>query len=383
MNNPLRQLTINREATVNPATPNYKQIRLRLSILLFLLFLGLITWQSWQWWSWVTTPVLTVKASKTDTTVQFQILPGTSVSEIGEDLEAAGLIRSATAWVIWARWLNLRERIFPDQKGAFQSGSFELSPTLSMAEIAERIWQGNVVQQRVLIPEGWTIQQMADYFQSLGLLERDKFLQASKKPPFELYSWLPKGLPHLEGFLYPDTYYLPNDSIKAETIIKLMLDRFEQVALPIYQKQRQQSPFSLLEWVTLSSIVEKESVVETERTKIAGVFTNRLQQQIPLGADPTVEYGLKIRQTPDQPLTLQQVNTPSPYNTYLNQGLPPTPIASPGQASLEAALQPEDTDFLYFVARYDGTHIFSRTLVEHEAAQEAIRSERESRPTDS
>jgi len=109
---------------------------------------------------------------------------------------------------------------------------------------------------------------------------------------------------------------------------------------------------------------------------IAGVFLNRLKKGIPLGADPTVEYALNIRQTPDRRLTLAEVRTPSPYNTYLNPGLPPGPIASPGLASLKAVLQPEQTDYLYFVARYDGTHIFSKTLAEHEAAQLQIIQER-------
>lgn len=126
--------------------------------------------------------------------------------------------------------------------------------------------------------------------------------------------------------------------------------------------------------MTLASIVEKESVVDEERGTIAGVFTNRLEQNIPLGADPTVEYGLGITQTPEQPLTWAQVGTPSPYNTYINPGLPPTPIASPGSASLEVTLNPEATEYLFFVARYDGTHVFSRTLAEHEAAKNAIRA---------
>jgi UPF0755 protein len=105
-------------------------------------------------------------------------------------------------------------------------------------------------------------------------------------------------------------------------------------------------------------------------------FLNRLKKGIPLGADPTVEYALNIRQTPDRRLTLAEVRTPSPYNTYLNPGLPPGPIASPGLASLKAVLEPEQTDYLYFVARYDGTHVFSKTLAEHEAAQLQIIQER-------
>ena len=155
-----------------------------------------------------------------------------------------------------------------------------------------------------------------------------------------------------------------------------MLKRFSVVALPLYQQNQQKTQFTLLEWVTLASIVEKEAVVAAERARIAGVFARRLREGIPLGADPTVEYGLGVQQTPDRPLTLNQVKTPSAYNTYLNPGLPPTPISSPGLANLEATLNPENTDYLYFVAKYDGTHVFSRTLQEHEAAQAAIRKER-------
>ncbi len=115
-----------------------------------------------------------------------------------------------------------------------------------------------------------------------------------------------------------------------------------------------------------------------KRTSLnCGVFLNRLKKGMPLGADPTIEYALGVQQTPDNPLTWDQVKTPSPYNTYIHSGLPPTPISSPGIASLKAALYPENTDYLYFVARYDSTHIFSRTLEEHQAAQTRIRDKRD------
>jgi UPF0755 protein len=190
--------------------------------------------------------------------------------------------------------------------------------------------------------------------------------------PRDRYPWLPEGIPHLEGFLFPDTYQLPAEGVTPEAAVDIMLRRFEAIALPLYQQAS--TDYSVLEWATLASIIEKESVVPEERGVIAGVFTNRLEQNIPLGADPTVEYGLGITQTKEQPLTWAQVAIPSPYNTYINPGLTPTPIASAGLASLEAALAPEPTEYLFFVARYDGTHVFSRTLTEHEAARDAIRA---------
>jgi UPF0755 protein len=339
---------------------------------------GLAAWQGWAWWSWATAPAVAqvntteVNATEVDTTaldaVQIAIPTGTSGQQIGQDLEAAGLIRSALAWKLWSRW-----QTFQDATGGFQAGTYAVSPSASMVDIAQLIWDGQVMQTSFTIPEGWNRQQIADYFQQQGFFSANDFLIATEQLPREQYPWLPNGIPHLEGFLFPDTYQIPLDGLSAATVVTIMLDRFESVALPIYQ-ETPNPDLSLLDWVTLGSIVEKESVVPEERHTIAGVFTNRLDLNMPLGADPTVEYGLGIQQTPEQPLTWAQVETPSPYNTYINRGLPPTPIANPGQASLAATLAPEDTEFLYFVARYDGTHVFSRTLAEHEAARDEIRA---------
>jgi UPF0755 protein len=339
-------------------------------LVLFPATIGVCAWQGWAWWSWASAAPLadtSPAAPPADTAIQVRIPEGTSAQQIGKDLEAVGLIRSTAAWNLWTRWQMLQDR-----SGSFLAGTYELSPGEPLETIAAKIWQGEVLQQSFTIPEGWSLQQMAKYFESEGFFTADAFLAAAAQVPYDRYPWLPAQLPHLEGFLYPDTYEVPK-AVTPETVVDLMLDRFEQVALPVYQQG--QSTYSLREWVTLASIVEKEAVVQAERPQIASVFARRLKEGITLGADPTVEYAFGIRQTPDQPLTLDQVNTPSPYNTYLNAGLPPTPIASPGLASLEASLQPADTEYLYFVARYDGTHVFSRTLAEHEAAQAAIQDE--------
>jgi UPF0755 protein len=331
-------------------------------------------WQGWSWWSWAIAPV---QSSATDAelpTVQIQIPEGTSAQQIGRDLAAAGLIRSPIAWNMWARWKEL-----VNQGGSFLAGTYALSPMDSMTDIADTIWQGDVLEGRITIPEGWSVEDMATSLEANGWFTAEEFLTATRQIQPSDYPWLPQAVfeatgANLEGFLYPDTYQA-NDTLTAQALVNQMLERFEQVALPIYEQQRSSSPFTLLEWVTLASIVEKEAVVSNERSLIAAVFARRLQEGIPLGADPTVEYALGIQQTPENPLTLDEVNTPSPYNTYLNAGLPPGPIASPGIASLEVSLVPEDTEYLYFVARYDGTHIFSRTLAEHEAAQAQIQDE--------
>lgn len=334
--------------------------------------LGLSTWLGWAWWSSTSAPSkLTVPSTTNETTkastVLFQIVPGTATQEIGRNLEAAGLIRSTTAWDLWARWLQ-----WQDSKGGFKAGTYQLSPSQPLSAIAEKIWTGEVVQRSFTIPEGWSLRQMATYFEKQGFFPAKDFLAAASQINRSQYPWLPDELPHLEGFLYPDTYKVNDERVTPQAVVEQMLNRFEQVALPLYQQGQNQTNLNLRQWVTLASIVEKEAVVPQERARIAGVFSKRLRQGQTLGADPTVEYGLGIQQTADQPLTLAEVNTPSPYNTYINPGLPPTPIASPGVASLKAALYPENTPYLYFVARYDGTHVFSRTLSEHQAAQAAI-----------
>lgn len=349
-------------------------------VLKWRLFLGLLpvtlviaAWTSWNWWNRASAPPQ-VQVTANATQAQIRIPPGTATQQIGRKLEAAGLIRSTQAWNLWAKWLH-----WQDPEGGFKAGTYQLSPTQPLSEIADKIWRGRVVQQSFTIPEGWSLRQMAAYFEEQGLFPATEFLAAANQIPRDRFPWLPDDIPYLEGFLYPDTYKISDDRVTPQAVVQQMLSQFQQVALPLYEQGKNQTNLDLKQWVTLASIVEKEAVVPQERSRIAGVFTARLRQELPLGADPTVEYALNLRQTVDRPLTYEQVNTPSPYNTYRNPGLPPTPIASPGIASLKAALYPENTPYLYFVARYDGTHVFSRTLAEHNAAQAAIRKQQEAR----
>ena len=346
-------------------------------LLLTLIFLGM-GWQGWRWWTWAKAPALSPETIEGETPplVQLDIPIGTPAQAIGDRLETLGIIRSATAWNLWSQWLMLRQRLHPEAHvGGFQAGVYQLSPTQSLAEVAQIIWQGQVQSIPITIPEGWSLQKMAAYFQGQGLFSAEAFLQVATQIPYDRFPWLPTNLPHLEGYLFPDTYELAYNDATPEAVINLMLKQFETVALPLLDQAN--SAFTLQEWVTLASIVEKEAVLPEERERISGVLLNRLDLGMPLQVDPTVEYGLGIQQTPDRPLTLEEVRTPSPYNTYINPGLPPTPIASPGEGSLASIFNPESHDYLYFVARYDGTHVFSRTLEEHEAAQEEIRSARE------
>ncbi len=336
-----------------------------LQSLIFLLALA-VGFGYWQWKTWLQP----VGGSEP---IQVVIEQGSSNRLIGQKLYQAGVIRSNLAWGLWSRTFG--------RDWVFQAGTYALDPNQDMVAVARQLRQGNVLQRRLTIPEGWRIEQMAAALAQRNWFAADTFIaMAQVIPPLD---WLPSDLNSLEGYLFPDTYLFPVEQVegslpdheKAQTVVNAMLQRFVSVALPLFRQHT--TPLSLHEWVTLASIVEREAVVPEERALIAGVFLNRLRQGIPLGADPTVEYALNIRQTPDRRLTYAEVRTPSPYNTYLNPGLPPGPIASPGLASLEAVLKPEQTDFLYFVARYDGTHVFSKTLAEHEAAQLQIIRERQ------
>lgn len=345
------------------------KLRWLLPLTLVPLCFGLGAWQGYRWWTWSISPL----SDRPDEIIRVEIPPGTPAQQIGQDLETAGVIRSADAWSLWVRWKNWRS-----ETGGFQAGTYDFNTAATALEIADQVWKGEVIQQRYTIPEGRAISEMAAYFEREGFFSAESFTEAASLISREDYPWLPENITTLEGFLYPDTYQAASGTLFPEEVVRQMLDRFETVALPVYREVTNTN-LGLLEWVTLGSIVEKEAVVPEERRLIAGVFTERLKKGMNLASDPTVEYALGIRQTVDKPLTYAQVETPSPYNTYLNPGLPPAPIASPGIASLKATLDPESTEYLYFMARYDGTHIFSRTLAEHEAAIDQVVRDLETR----
>ncbi len=304
--------------------------------------------------------------------IQIQIKPGASSQSIGQELAAKGAIKSPFAWKLWTSWQAKQG------KGSPKTGTYVVSPNQPLPIVAEQILDGKVIQTGFTVREGWNIKQMSEHFEKQGYFKADDFIAATKVIPNDKFTWLPDGITNLEGFLFPETYKVPTDSITPTGVVTQMLKQFEQIALPEYQKVAQTQKLNLLQWVSLASIVEKEAVVPIERPQIAGVFTSRLAKRMSLGSDPTVEYGLGIKQTADRPLTFAEVKRPNPYNTYINVGLPPGPISSPGIGSLKAVLNPDETDLLYFVAKYDGTHVFSKTLSEHEAATKSIRQQRQS-----
>jgi len=217
--------------------------------------------------------------------------------------------------------------------------------------------------QRVTIPEGYNTEQIIALLVQKGIGNKEEFekVVTDDSFPYTFLKDVPQGSHRLEGYLFPNTY---NISTKASphAVIDLFLQQFAKELTPKVQKQLVTMKLSVSQWVTLGSLVEKEAEKKSDRPLIASVIMNRLKIGQPLQIDATIQFLLG---TPKAKLYDKDLQIPSPYNTYLHSGLPPGPIANPGDASLQAALYPAQTDFLYYVAKKDGFHVFAKTYAEH------------------
>jgi len=290
------------------------------------------------------------------TEVALVIPRHTGVVGIQEILAANGVIHGDIRFRLLARLLGKAQML--------KAGEYVFSPGMSPYQVLLQLAEGKVMQRPVTIPEGADLHRIADILTADGWVDRDRFLLLCRQQ--DLIAELGLGVDNLEGYLFPDTYYLSRENQDEYGIIRMMVARFRKVYQEIRAVASEHSPLSEHQIVTLASIVEKETGLDQERPLVARVFLNRLQKGMRLQADPTVLYGRDPFATGD--LTRQDLATPSPYNTYVIQGLPPGPICSPGRAALMAVLQPAAGDFLYFVAKNDGSHYFSRTLAEHNRA---------------
>lgn len=298
-------------------------------------------------------------------TVAFEVQPGDSLGHVAETLEAEGIIRNARV----TRWLARVDELSSQLK----VGEYELSAAQSTKEILETLAKGRVLTHAVVIPEGKRASEIAELLAAAGLAEAEAFLEVVFDP--ETPTQLGVEGSSLEGYLFPDTYRFARN-LPPERIAKAMVQEFLSVYtdLPAAANDR---PLSMLEQVTLASIVEKETGAAEERPLIAAVFLNRLKRGMRLETDPTVIYGIEGFDGNLRRVHLE--DRANPYNTYRIRGLPPGPIASPGRDALRAVREPADTPFLYFVSRNDGTHIFSKTYAEHERAVDRFQRKRRRR----
>jgi len=272
----------------------------------------------------------------------FLVKPNTGVQDIADQLERRGLISDA-------RVFRLGVRAY-DNDQSLKAGEYEIKPQASMHEIMDLLKSGKSVMYSLTVPEGMTVEQAFQRVAAQDALTGD----------------MPSVLP-TEGSLAADTLRFTRGATRQQMIDKLLADQKELVA-EIWARRSPDLPLANeQEFVTLASIVEKETSKSTERSRIASVFLNRLEKGMRLQSDPTIIYGLfgGKGKPADRPIYQSDIDKPTPYNTYTINGLPPTPIANPGRAALEAVANPSKTDDLYFVADGTGGHVFAATLDEH------------------
>jgi UPF0755 protein len=286
--------------------------------------------------------------------VFVSIPQGSSVASIGNRLVAAGVLPDPWTFRVAARFTGADRRL--------QAGEYRFAGSSTPLVVMERLAAGDVYSLGLTFPEGLTVAEMAETFARSGLGTAKEFVAAASDPA--LLAERGSRLRSLEGYLFPDTYPTPRTA-NADDIVHAMLARFDKVFTPELRALATEQGWSVHQALTLASLIEKETARADERPIVAAVYLNRLKIDMPLQCDPTVVYALMLAHRWDGNIRKADLQTDSPYNTYRVRGLPPGPIASPGRASIEAALKPADVPYLYFVSRNDGSHVFAATLAEH------------------
>lgn len=302
--------------------------------------------------------------------VPFIIERGWNLKTIAHALADKGLVRNW--WSVYFLGRLKKERLIVDNKLKVRSGEYSLSKSMTPSDILERFIRGDITYHQLTVPEGSNLKDIAQLMVRTTLVsppEAEKVLYDRA-----LMTKLQVSASSFEGYLFPDTYKFSRPD-NAEFIVTTMVQEGDKRRTKEMLSRAIELGMNMHQVLTLASIIEKETGNPTERKKIASVFHNRLRIGMPLQSDPTVIYGMPFF---DGNLRKDDLSTPSSYNTYLNTGLPPTPICSPGLDSVNAALYPDETDYLYFVSRNDGTSQFSATYKEH---QEAVRKYQPKRKT--
>jgi len=288
--------------------------------------------------------------------VFFEVKAGESTSRIALRLDSLDIISHHRLFVISAKLKGLDRSL--------QQGVYRLHTNMSEDSVLLMLSRGAIATVAVTIPEGLRLRDIASRLTKAGVVNQDTFLALCRDKKLLLEFNIPFG--SFEGLLFPDTYSFPL-GILPEDVLRVMVRRFFEVAEPMLRE------VSLDTLLILASIVEREAYLEEERSVIASVFLNRLREGLPLESCATIEYALPRHK---ERLTYADLRIPSPYNTYINTGLPPGPICSPGKASLEAVANPKKTKYLYFVSKGDGSHYFSQTAAEHEQMKRKLNKER-------
>lgn len=271
----------------------------------------------------------------------IRIEQGDSLATVVRKLRERQLIANGFMFSLWARLNGVEKKV--------HQGLYRFDAPAPPHEVLDRLVTGRGVFQIVTIPEGLTVREIAELLDKMQIADKDKFIAEAGG---------------LEGYLFPSTYHF-TPSTPEKDIIIAMTEQFRKVSLPLLNQRDGASALTAHEILTLASIIEKETGIESERPVISAVFRNRLKRQMPLQSDPTVIYGIKDF---NGNLTRKNLQDPTPYNTYRISALPPGPICNPGLSSIRAALRPAQVPYLYFVSKNDGTHSFSETIEAHNQA---------------
>jgi len=311
----------------------------------WLLFIAVLAAAGWFAWA-----LLTPVEPPAETFVMLR--PGYSTRRIAAELKSNGIIRSEQAFILW-QYLH-RGR-------SLKAGEYRFEKSGNMIDVHNRLARGDVYFHTVVVPEGFTMFDIARAVEAAGLGPAQDFLKVAQSDT-ALISDLAPGAPSLEGYLFPDTYEFSRMQTMHE-MAAAMVKQFRQVAKEIGLISTSMAPMQLT--VTMASIIEKETAVAEERPLVASVYYNRLAKNIALDADPSIIYAELLAGTYTGALHHDDMHFNSPYNTYTHAGLPPGPIANPGKSSLEAAIHPAQSDYYYFVADAQGHHRFAQTIEEH------------------
>lgn len=285
--------------------------------------------------------------------------PGYSTKRIAAELQTAGIIRSKQAFVLWHYYHRGR---------SLKAGEYLFDKPSNIIDIQKRLRRGDVYYRTVLVPEGFTMFDIARTVEEAGLGKAEDFLKVAQSDT-ALISDLDPSAKSLEGYLFPETYQFTR-MMSMQDMAAAMVKQFRQVAsqIGLVQQAYNTNPDAnndVHTLVTMASIVEKETAVPAERPEVASVYYNRLTKRIALDADPSIIYAELIAGTYQGALHHADMSFSSAYNTYRHAGLPPGPIANPGRSALEAAMHPAQTDYYYFVADAEGHHRFAKTFEEH------------------
>jgi UPF0755 protein len=304
---------------------------------------------------------LFVPPSKEKVWEEVQVTEGMSFKAIAGMLQKGGIIRYRGYFEIIGRLQGISRKV--------RVGYYGMNTNMSMWEVLETLRKGKIIEYEIVVPEGYNLYQIGWTLTGTPLIsDPQEFIKLVKNKDY-VHS-LGVNADTLEGYLFPDTYYLPK-GIRLEEIPKKMVQRYKAVFDDSYRARAEDLGFTEQQIITLASIVEKEAKVASERKLISAVYHNRLKKGMRLQADPTAVYGTKAWVTN---VTAQDLRRNSPYNTYLHKGLPPGPIANPGQGAILAALYPEAVDYLFFVAQGDGSHYFTTDYNAHTMAVSRYRS---------